>query len=809
MLENGGPGGPGGMRMGMGMVGLDGVLNPNIGTGNMQRRGGNVPPIPRIPSMYKPSAQSVRNQNQMMNSSNYSQCPPAFRNGKPRNSQGRLSPQFPDFEGPPHYAMGRGQPPRMQSPRPLQPPHRSHSTGLRGPDMGPPSQDRRALKGMNENVNGHPNSETALLPTPDNSSAEDSVNPSKKPDLQQPQQSTIPTALPTPSLTPTPPSRSNSNEDRQNSDAESMHDEASEIPNRSGPPSEANSERTYKPWQENGQNHGYFRRPPPYQRIDPHHHGVSPPSPISAPTTPITASSASSTYGNSNHVIAQQIQVSVPIMPGPVKEICYTKDINLVMEECMMGHGRTGRGSVMRRTANWQHQVGCMMCGGYGGPGREGGESGPTLAGKHWLWLCNWCALRVCADCRCTLAKEEDHLREKGGNVGTLKVDLRALREKILEEKRQEQGRNRAEAVKERLSGDKSEKLVEEKINNQQVGKETLRAKVELLPVGIKAQKTQNDLPKKVDVPRDNTTSKTINQSRTHSPASFAVQHDRFSARPVNTITQHSLVLSTSSEESSNFFVAAGSGVELNGSQKVIGPAVKVYNKKTGYPPRVSSRDLATETKIEPNVSNKEPILSSPQTAAEPKQAGVTVAPMPLPVQTSTKITGIPVTQQPQAATVGYTPTPAVPAKPKSPARDLGSVIVPPTVPPKSPSPSRHATISSLPPQSSSSMPPSPIAQVKSLIPTSSTLQAQSNTVKQKPLTPDSPSPAPAEKFFLPPLSFESEVGNKIDNIVGTREYTAPKAQATHAEEAYKHEMVGSSRKGGRRWYKGLFGGRK
>jgi len=42
--------GPGGMGMGMGMAGIDGGLNPNMGPGNMQRRGGNIPPIPRIPS---------------------------------------------------------------------------------------------------------------------------------------------------------------------------------------------------------------------------------------------------------------------------------------------------------------------------------------------------------------------------------------------------------------------------------------------------------------------------------------------------------------------------------------------------------------------------------------------------------------------------------------------------------------------------------------------------------------------------------------------------------------------------------------
>jgi len=754
--------------------------------------------------------------------------------------------------------------------------------------MGPQSQDRRALKRMNETINGHPNPEMPLLPTPDNSSAADIVNPSRKPDSQQPRQhSTIPTALPTPSLTPTPPSRSNSNEDRQNSDAESVHDEGSEIPNRSGPPSEANSVQTYKPWQENGQSHGYFR-PPPYQRVDPHYGAVSPPSPISAPATPVTASSASSTYGNSNHVIAQQIQVSAPIMPGPGKENCYTKDINLVMEQCMMGHGKTGRDSVMRRTANWQHRVGCMLCSGYGGPGGEKVESGPTMAGKHWLWLCNWCALRVCADCRCTLAEEEDHLREKGGSAGTLKVNLKDLRTRIIEEKKQEQERNNAEAVEESLSEDKSEKLVGEKIDTQQ---ETLSAKVELLPVNIEAQKTQSDPPKKVGVLWDNTTPTTINQRRTQSPAPFAVQHDKLSAKPVNATMQPLLAVSTSSEESVNSFATASSHVGSKGDQKLIGPAVEVHNK--GYPPRVSSRGLATETKIEPSVPNKVPVSSSPQTTTESKQVGVPITPKPLPVQVSTKtainsstkttiivsspvissprsgspspkplparvtapstalqavvadapktditvasatfaqpprgdsslravvspemlaiITGIPVTQQPKAATMGSKPTSAVPAKPQSSAQDLAAAFAPPPVPQKSPPPSRHATISPPPPRSSSSMLISPIAQVKSLISaSSSTLQVQNNTGKQKPVTSTSPSPAPTtEKFFLPPLSFESEISNEIDDIFGTREYTAPKAQAAHAEEAYKHETVGSSPKGGRKWYKGLFGGRK
>lgn len=42
--------GPGGMVMEMGVAGLDGGLHANTGAGNMQRRVGNVPPMPRIPS---------------------------------------------------------------------------------------------------------------------------------------------------------------------------------------------------------------------------------------------------------------------------------------------------------------------------------------------------------------------------------------------------------------------------------------------------------------------------------------------------------------------------------------------------------------------------------------------------------------------------------------------------------------------------------------------------------------------------------------------------------------------------------------
>ncbi|KAF8437763.1 hypothetical protein BGX38DRAFT_924604 [Terfezia claveryi] len=889
--------GPGRVGMGVGMVGLDGNLNSNMGHGTTQRRGGNIPPIPRIPSMYKPSAQSVRNQNQLMDSNNYSQYPPAFRNGRPRNNQGhdgRLSPQLSNFEGPSHYPMGRGQPPRMQSPRPFQPPYHPHPTGSRGPDVGPPSQDRRAPKRVSENVNRHPNPEMPAFPTSDNLSTSDNANPGRKPDSQQPQeQPTIPTALPTPSLTPTPQSRSNSKEDHESSDAESMHDEELEIANKSSTLSEVNSGQTYKPWQGNGQNHGYFRRPPPYQRVDPHHSGVSPPSPISTPATPVTASSASSTHGNSNHVIAQHIQVSAPIMPGPVKEICYTKDINLVMEQCMMGHGKTGRDSVMRRTANWQHRVGCMMCCGYGGPSGEKVESGPTVAGKHWLWLCNWCALRVCADCRCTLAEEEDHLREKGGSVGTLKVDLKALRAKILEEKSQEQERNSAEAPKEFLSGDKSEKLGGE-MGTQQDIKETLRAKFDLPPAKIEAQKTQSDPPNKVDVFRDNITPTILNQRRKQSPAPFSVQHDRLSVRPVNSTMQPPLVVSTSSEEIVNSFATASSHVGSNGGQKVIGTAVEVHNKKPEYPLRVSSRNLVIETKIEPSVLPKnEPVLSPPQTKAEPKQVGVLVTPKPLPLQSSTKtavnsstnttiivsaplissprpespsrkppptsatapstvvqavvadtpktditaasatiaqphrgdsslraavspeilalITGIPVTQQPKVATAGSKSTLSVPTAPQSSARDLKAVFAPPLITPTSPPPSRHATKSPPPPQSSSSVPLSPIVQVKSLISTaSSTLQAQNNTGKQRSVTRASPSSSPTtEKPYLPPLSFESELSNEIDHIFGARKYTAPKAQATHAEEAHKHETVGSPPKGGRKWFKGLFGGRK
>lgn len=835
--------------------------------------------------MYKPSAQSVRNQNQMLNSNNYSQYPPAFRSGKPRNNQdpdSQRSPQFSDFEGPSQYPVGRGQPPRMQSPRPFQPPHRPHSAGPRGPDMRPPPQDRHVPKKMNENVTVHPNPEIPLRPTPDNSSATDSVNLTRKPDPQQSQQPMIPTALPTPSLTPTPPSRSNSSEERQNSDVENVHVEGLEISNRSRPPSEVNLVQTYKPWQESGQNHGYFRRPPPYQRIDPQHN-TSPPSPISAPETPVTASSASSTHGNSNHVIAQQIQLSTPIMPGPVKEICYTKDINLVMEECMMGHGKTGRDSVMRRTANWQHRVGCMMCGDYGGPGGEKVESGPTMAGKHWLWLCSWCALRVCADCRCRLAEEEDHLREKGGSVGTLKVNLKALREKIIEEKNQEQEQRSTGAVEGSLFEETPKKLVNERMDTQQVSKEALRAEVELPPVKIEGQKTQNVLSKKADVLWYNTAPTTISQRRAQSPSPFAVQHNRPSAMSINTTVLPSLAVSTSSEESVNSFATAGSHVESSGSQKEIG-AVEVHKEKMDYPPRVSSRNLAS-------VPNKEPVLPSLQTAAELKEEETPDTPKPLPVPTSTRtgtngstnttiivssiisppkspespsqkplrgsatvtstapqtaatdahnmgtmassdtfaqaimgdsslravvspemlalITGIPVAQQRKAATAASEPTPAVPAKSHSLARDLTVAFAPPPVSTKSPPPPRQATVSP-PPQSSSSVLLSPIVQAKPPLPTMPpTLQARNNTVKRKPVPPSPSSASTVEKFLLPPLSFESEISNEIDTIFGTRQYTAPKTQATHAEEVYKQEAVESSPKGGRRWYRGLFGGRK
>ncbi|RPB26676.1 hypothetical protein L211DRAFT_835014 [Terfezia boudieri ATCC MYA-4762] len=422
-------------------------------------------------------------------------------------------------------------------------------------------------------------------------------------------------------------------------------------------------------------------------------------------------------------------------------------------------------------------------------------------------------------------------------------------------------------------------------MDTQQDIKETLRAKFELPPVTIEAQKTQSDSSKKVDVCRDNITPTMLNQRRTQSPAPSSVQHDRLSVRPVNSTMQPPLVVSSSGEESVNSFAAASSDVRLNGGQKVIGPAVEVHNKKPEYPLRVSSRNLTIETKIEPSVLPKNvPVLLPPQTKAEPMQVGVPVTPKPLPLQSSTNttiivsaplisspkpespsrnppptsatapstvvqavvadapktditaasatfaqpprgdsplraavspemlalITGSPVTQQPKAATVGSKSTLPMPAKPQSSARGLRAFFAPPPIPPKSPPPFRDAT-KSPPPQSSSSMLLSPTVQVKSLISTtSSMLQAQNNTGKQKSVTRASPSSSPTtEMHYLPPLSFGSELSNEIDHIFGTREYTAPKAQATHAEEARKQETVGSPPKGGRKWFKGLFGGRK
>jgi len=95
-----------------------------------------------------------------------------------------------------------------------------------------------------------------------------------------------------------------------------------------------------------------------------------------------------------------------------------------------MGHGMTDRDPIMKRTANWQHQVGCMLCGGTGG---ESHEAEPFTVGHHWLWLCSWCALRVCTECRSRLGEEEQRIKENDNTA--CRINLRALRSEIIEEK--------------------------------------------------------------------------------------------------------------------------------------------------------------------------------------------------------------------------------------------------------------------------------------------------------------------------------------------------------------------------------------
>ena len=640
----------------------------------------------------------------------------------------------------------------------------------------------------------------------------------RRPDGQQ--QPTIPTALPTPSLTPTPPSRSNSGEDRQSGDNVRLNKGEQTVQGQSHPVSESNVRQRLQSLQGGGQTERYFA-----DNIN------TPPSPISAPTTPVTASSASSTHGNTystNYSIARRIHVSAPIMPGPVKDHCYTKDISLVMDECIMGHGRDG---VMRRTGNWHHRVGCMMCGGYGDEHGYTIEAGPISTGKHWLWLCSWCALRVCGDCRCRLREEEQILKQNQGygeSSAVFKIDLKELRSKIL------QG--------------KGEKLCHEQLQRESAVKEEVRkAGADHTPEIRResAFRGEVDPSKAASLPLAHS-KVSLRESQTAAPIP-PHQDVTVSKPPIANGAPRTNSLPTSREDSAESIATADSTldaeVQPKRTDKMPNVALKAQDRKTEYPPRVSSRSPPVNATVELSLSPKEHTIASPAQKLPRKETkpqvpntihgrSATDAFSPIlqasPSDSSKTITvGAISTFTPPPRSDSLSPKPlevatlsesAIPAesipallaiyRPTSPRTPVATVKSPlPSIASLAPlsKPALNASSSKVPLVPAKSLSPPPPQPTALLVP------HNSDMLKRGPVAPNVHNAyASMEKFVLPPLSFESELANEIDSIFNTPKYATPKPQATHVElgQAAQAKKVVEVQKG-KKWYKGLFGGRK
>lgn len=749
------------------------------------------------------------------------------------------------MDGPTQYPASRELPPsRVQSPSHFHGRHLAYGGRL---DSTQSQRSREFLGRISANTNG-----PDMVP----SRAQGGVTPTNcfpvgtKPDQELP---IIPTALPTPSLTPTPPSRSNSNE-RQKDDKENIHEETVITQNRD--PTVLDS-RPYQHWPDNEQSQSL----PLHQSIPQRpHNSNAPPSPVSVPTTPVTASSASSMHGNSvNNLIAQRIQVAAPIMPGPVKENCYTKDINLVMEECMMGHGNTGKDSVMKRTGNWQHQVGCMLC---GCPGGESHNTEPPTVGNHWLWLCSWCALRICTECRIRVREEEEVLN----SVGTFKVNLRALRSKIIEEKTQD-------IPQQPQNSYPPPSPVESQVADRE-NMETLESKAPSVRDKIDTQNEDEDI-KTLDakVADGSSPVASVKEDSTQISRESITQHDMSPVRTVQDIVRPTLPASTHSEESVNSFATADSRVGAEKLDLAVKAETKKNSERTLHPPRSSSMKPVMNTGVEV-------IIPKSVRVEEKEVQDIDTTPMSLPTGYATRtsiVVSPPVTVSPSSpysiprnsfpdstttasatlqAVIGDSPnsstkvpSPATfvpPPRNDSSLRSLvspemlalitGTPIVEQHKPLASKSPAPNSTLSSalamvtkpspaLPPQHIPTKSPPPImtsppspppkspsrVQIKPFVSTTSLSTSpptQKLTTKRFRAARSSPSPPPtADNFLLPPLSFESDTAH--DSFFGVRADSAPKAQATHTEEAYTQAIsVGSSPKG-KRWYKGLFGGRK
>lgn len=763
------------------------------------------------------------------------------------------------MEGPTQYPTNRElPPPRVQSPSHFHGPHPAFGGRL---DSTQSPHSREFWGRVSTNTNGPDmvlsRAQGGVIPT-------DCFPIGAKPDQELP---IIPTALPTPSLTPTPPSRSNSNERQK--DQENMP-EAVKVPNRDP----TVDSRQYQHWPDNGLPQGLQNTS---QRS---HDSNAPPSPVSVPTTPVTVSSASSVHGNSvNNIIAQRIHVAAPIMPGPVKENCYTKDISLVMEECMMGHGKAGKDSVMKRTGNWQHQVGCMLC---GCPGGESHEAEPLAVGNHWLWLCSWCALRICTECRMRLSEEEENLKDTECHAGTVKVNLRALRSKIIKEKRQ----------------DIPQKPYNHNAPPSPIGKLRLdrvaspdREHMEALEPKTPLAEDKLDMPKgdeniktlDAKVAGESSPVASVKEDNVQMPTAFITPHSMSPVQTVLDINRPTLPAHTHSEESVNSFATADSRVDAEKWDLSVKAETKIQkpSERTQYPPRISSRKPVTGSGFEVTIPKSEQL-------EEKEFQNIDTTPMSLPIGRATKnsiVVSPPVTitpsspystpqqtlpdnttaasatlqaviggspnsgtQAPSSATfvppprndsslrslvspemlalitgtpiVEYKPTAPKPSTPSSappPASSMATLFSPllsnPAIPPQrilTKSPPPIIPLSPSPPPKSKS--PS-LVQARPLISTPSLSPSpppQKPSPKRYNETRSSSNTPPAvDNFVLPPLSFESQIAQEIDNVFGARVDHAPKPQATHTEEAYTQAISVESPPRGKRWYKGLFSGRK
>lgn len=105
-----------------------------------------------------------------------------------------------------------------------------------------------------------------------------------------------------------------------------------------------------------------------------------------------------------------------------------------------MGHDS----NVLRKTGNLHHRVGCMLCGDLADQQTDDEEDGSECCANNkeggWLWMCSWCALRICGECKFMLREEEKAIStptsgEEPVPTGKKGVDLKALRSKVLEER--------------------------------------------------------------------------------------------------------------------------------------------------------------------------------------------------------------------------------------------------------------------------------------------------------------------------------------------------------------------------------------